>query len=401
MGSSTGSNESGTTASTGPEGAPGAEAVDPIPSEDATSAEAASVPGSATPSRRSALLRSGLILLVLFVVFGLILPKFVDYEEVAEALLALTIEQMVVMTILGIVAWFVCGQLFTVLIPGLRPLQGNAAYLILSGIGSSIPFGPWNMGVVWVVFRGWGVSLQAATAGIALYGIIATLGRFALPLFALVVIAATGEIGEGRQGALIIAVVSTLIFVVAVTVMLAVVRSDRTADEVAHVIERGTNWILAKLRRSEHPDVDGSIHRFRDSVGEIVHRRGLAGLGVNLLAQVPWCIAFVTALRFTGVPADVLSPGEIIGVFALVAVITIIPIAPGGAGVPELLYIAGLSAIAGPEWEAQITAGVFLFRMYVWFLPIPLAWILLKVARRGRPMLPTATEIRAYAGSAS
>ena len=64
--------------------------------------------------------------------------------------------------------------------------------------------------------------------------------------------------------------------------------------------------------------------------------------------------------------------------------ITIIPIAPGGAGVPELLYIAGLSAIAGESYEAAITAGVFLFRLYVWFLPIPLAWILLKLARRGR-----------------
>ena len=83
--------------------------------------------------------------------------------------------------------------------------------------------------------------------------------------------------------------------------------------------------------------------------------------------------------------------------FALVSVITIIPIAPGGAGVPELLYIAGLTAIAGPGYENQITAGVFLFRLYVWFLPIPIAWILLKLVRRGKPMLPTSVELRAYA----
>src|SRR4029079_19839391 len=110
-------------------------------------------------------------------------------------------------------------------------------------------------------------------------------------------------------------------------------------------------------------------------------RRGLARLGVPISSQVPCCIAFVTALLFTGVPADVLNAGEIIGVFALVAVITFIPIAPGGAGVPELLYIAGLSAIAGQQWEAAITAGVFLFRLYVWFLPIPLPWILLNLHR--------------------
>jgi uncharacterized membrane protein YbhN (UPF0104 family) len=365
------------------------------------SADEASGPGTAMPSRRTALLRSGFILLVLFVVFGLILPQFVDYQEVFDALASLTIDQFAVMTVLGVIAWFVCGLLFVALIPGLSPLRGNAAYLILSGIGSSIPFGPWNMGVVWVVFRGWGISAQSATSGVALYGIINTLGRFAMPVAAFFILLATGELGDWGRGVVLITIISAVIFVVAGGIMLSVVQSDRTANWVASHIERIVLWLLTRLRRSEHPDVGGSIHRFRDSLGDIVHRRGLVGIGLTLAAQIPWSIAFVVALRFTGVPADVLSAGEIIAVFALVAVITIIPIAPGGAGVPELLYIAGLSSLAGDQWEAAITAGVFLFRLYVWFLPIPLAWILLKVARRGRPMLPTAVELRSYAASSA
>jgi uncharacterized membrane protein YbhN (UPF0104 family) len=91
----------------------------------------------------------------------------------------------------------------------------------------------------------------------------------------------------------------------------------------------------------------------------------------------------------------------VIAVYALVGVITIIPIAPGGAGLPEILYIAGLSSIAGEQWESAITAGVFLFRLYAWFLPIPIAWILLKLARRGLPMLPTAQELRAFTAASS
>jgi uncharacterized membrane protein YbhN (UPF0104 family) len=360
-------------------------------------------PDPAMPNRRTAILRSGVILLVLFIVFVLILPQYVDYRAVAEALAALTLAQIAVMTVLGIIAWFVCGQLFTVLIPGLTPLRGNAAYLILSGIGSSIPFGPWNMGVVWVVFRGWGIAPQAATSGVALYGIVATLGRFALPLFAVIILAATGELGTGpeRRGVLIITVISIVIFFAAAGVMIAVVSSQRAADRIGRVVGTAVLRVLKRLGRPERPDVDGAIHRFQTSVGEIVHRRGLAALAVNLLAQIPWVVAFIVALRFCGVPEDVLSAGAIIAVFSLVAVITIIPIAPGGAGVPELLYIAGLTSIAGASWEAAITAGVFLFRLYVWFLPIPLAWILLKVARRGQPMLPTSVELRSYAASSS
>jgi uncharacterized membrane protein YbhN (UPF0104 family) len=353
----------------------------------------------AMPSRRAAILRSGFILVVLFVVFGLILPRYVDYREVATALAGLTPAQIAVMTVLGVVAWFVSGQLFTVLIPGLSPTRGNAAYLILSGIGSSIPFGPWNMGVVWVVFRGWGISAHAATTGVALYGIIATLGRFALPLFAVIIIAMTGELSLEHRGTIIISIISIAIFFVAAGVMLAVVSSQRAADRIGRVIGNGALMVLTSLGRPERPDVDGAIHQFQADVGGVVHRRGAPALAVNLFAQVPWVVSFIVALRFTGVPEEVLPASAIIAVFALVAVITIIPIAPGGAGVPELLYIAGLSSIAGESWEAGITAGVFLFRLYAWFLPIPLAWILLKVARRGGPMLPTAVELRSYAAA--
>ena len=78
-------------------------------------------------------------------------------------------------------------------------------------------------------------------------------------------------------------------------------------------------------------------------------------------------------------------------------VVTIIPLSPGGAGVPELLFISMFSTIAGSQYEAAITGGVFLYRLYYWFVPIPLAWILLKVTRRGRSMLPTTTELKAAA----
>ena len=101
-------------------------------------------------------------------------------------------------------------------------------------------------------------------------------------------------------------------------------------------------------------------------------------------------------LRVVGVPEDALSIAEIFAVYALVMVITIIPLSPGGAGVSELLFISAFSALA-PTYEAAITAGVFLYRLYFWFAPVPIAWILLKVVRRGRSMLPTTAELKGYA----
>ena len=299
-------------------------------------------------------------------------------------------------------AWVVSGLVFCALIPGLSFVRGPTSWLILSGIGSSVPFGPWNMGVLWVVIRGWGVANIPATSGIALYGIVNELSRLFLPLFAVVVLAATGALAGAQNAdtAWVIAIISAIAFVVATALIIAVVRSERAADWLGRTGQRIVSWTMRRLGRQGAPDVSASIHRFRDQLGVVIRRRGLAALGTSIVSQFAWVILLIVALRMTGVPESVLSPGDVFAVYALVMVITIIPLSPGGAGVPELLFISGLTAIAGTEYQATITAGVFLYRLYYWFLPIPLAWILLKVARRGRSMLPTTAELKAQAHGA-
>ena len=354
-------------------------------------------PAQAVPSRRTAILRSAIVLGILAVVFGLILPRFVDYEEVLAAFRALTFLQVVQMTALVSVAWVIAGVPFVVLIEGLSVARGAASYLILSGIGASIPLGPWNMGILWVVVRGWGIRVQPATSGIALYGVTNQLARLALPVLAVIVLGVAGARPVGGGTVVLITAISTVVFVVAVALMIAILRSDRAADWLGRTGQRAAAWVFGRLNRAERPDVDGAIHRFRDQLGGLLRRRGLAALLAAIVTQVMWSIVLIVALRIVGVSDDVLTAAEIFAVYALVNVITIIPMSPGGAGIPELLYIAGMSAIAGPSSEALITAGVFLFRLYQWFLPIPIAWILLKLARRGRPMLPGTAELRSYA----
>jgi uncharacterized membrane protein YbhN (UPF0104 family) len=372
---------------------PDTPAPDATPGTDPASA-------AAPPNRRAALMRSGLIVAVLFVVFVIILPATgVNYSEVFAAFKALSAQQMVIITALGAAGWLVSGLVICALIPGLSVPRGPTSWLILSGIGASVPFGPWNMGVLWVVVRGWGVQNIPATSGIALYGIVNELSRLFLPLFALVVLAATGALAgvQNADTAWVIAILSAIAFVVATALIIAVVRSERAADWLGRTGQRIVSWTMRRLGRQGAPDVSASIHRFRDQLGVVIRRRGLAALGTSILSQFAWVILLIVALRLTGVPESVLSPGEVFAVYALVMVITIIPLSPGGAGVPELLFISGLSAIAGSEYQGPVTAGVFLYRMYYWFLPIPLAWILLKAVRRGKSMLPTTTELKAAA----
>lgn len=348
------------------------------------------------PNRRTAILRTGLVVGILVLVFGVILPRFIDYSEVVAAFRALTLPQLALMTAAVLVAWVVSGAMLAVLVPGMSVARGTQAYLILAGIGASVPMGPWNMAVVWVVMRGWGVGIKEATSGMAVYGVLNTLTRLVTPVLAFVALLLTGGLGTGGI-AFLISFISTVALVIASAVLIAIVRSDRTADRVAATIQSIVEWGYRSLGREDTPQVTGGIRDFRDLLGELIRRRGLAAMAIGAVGQLVWTGVLVVALRVVGIGEDVLSYPEVLAIFALTSVITIIPIAPGGAGIPELLYIAGLTAIAGAEWEGLITAGVMLFRLFQWFMPIPIAWILLKVTRGSQPILPMPSELKAYA----
>ena len=97
------------------------------------------MPDAKPPSRRDAILRVGIVLGVLFVVFGIILPNYIDYSQVVEALQGLTLEDFLIVGVFGLIAWILTGAIFAALIPGLGVVRGTEGYLILTGIGASIP----------------------------------------------------------------------------------------------------------------------------------------------------------------------------------------------------------------------------------------------------------------------
>lgn len=379
--------------------------VPPDPSPEATDAFvpaeaeiAKGPPPGSPPSRRAAILRTSLVVGVLVVVFGVILPNYIDYEEMVAAFQGLSAQQMLLLALLGVVAWVVTGAIFSALIPGLNLLRGTESWLILAGIGASIPFGPWNMGVLWVVIRGWGRPAQAASAGVALYGIFDQLSRLALgaiaPIFLIIAEGAGTDITIENAAFWTVGGLALLIFIVATAVLIAIVRSEKLARRIGELSQRVVDWLLRRIGRKETPDVTGSIVRFRVTLGDTVRQRGLVAFLVSMVSKLAWCVLLTGALRVVGVPEDVLPTAEIFAVFAAVFIITIIPLSPGGAGVPEVLYITFFTSLAGDAYSAQISAAVMLYRVFQWFLPIPLAWLLLWLARRGKPLLPTTAELR-------
>ncbi len=359
---------------------------------------AASMTDAKPPSRRDAILRIGIVVGVLVVVFGLILPRFIDYQQVVAALQGLTLEDFAIVSVFGLIAWLLTGAIFAALIPGLGVLRGLQAYLILTGIGASIPLGPWNMAVLWVVIRGWGRPVATTTGGILLYGILDQLSRFALMFIAGIVLllAEATQRGVSPESGLIVGylIVGGVLFVGLGVGLVLVVRSERLARKLGRFAERIAGAVLRRIGRAV-PDIEGALVRFRVTLGDTVRSRGLPAFLVALASKIAWAVLMIVAIRVTGVSEQELPSAIILAGVAGVFVITVLPISPGGAGVPELLYISFFTTYTGGADSNAITAGVMLFRAFQWLLPIPLAWLLLGISRRGKSLLPSKAEFQA------
>jgi uncharacterized membrane protein YbhN (UPF0104 family) len=358
---------------------------------------AAGIAETKPPSRRDTVLRIGIVLGVLFVVFGIILPKYVDYAEVLDTLKGLSVQQFLVVGVFGLIAWFLTGAIFTMLIPGLGFIRGTQAYLILTGIGASIPLGPWNMAVLWVVIRGWGLPLQTTTGGILLYGIFDQLSRFGLMAIAGVFLFVAEGLNRGvsvESGLIATFMVIGLgLFIALGGGLILVVRSERLARKLGRIAERVIGAVLRRIGRTV-PDVEGSLVKFRSTLGDTVQQRGLPSFITAMASKFAWALLMIVAMRVVGVSEQTLPNAIIFAGVAAVFVITVLPISPGGAGVPDLLYMSFYTTYTGGADSTAISAAVLLFRAFQWFLPIPLSWILLGISRRGKSLLPTSAEFK-------
>jgi uncharacterized membrane protein YbhN (UPF0104 family) len=140
---------------------------------------------------------------------------------------------------------------------------------------------------------------------------------------------------------------------------------------------------MRRVHREAPADLTGRLLDFRDSARDLMFREAGPTALSQVLARGVGFVLLLASLRAMGVPSTVLPADEVLFVYAVVMVITLLPIAPGGAGLPELLYITFLGQAAGdPAWHDAIAAAVMLMRGMSWFVPIPVGYATILVQRR-------------------
>ncbi len=350
--------------------------VDPQPSVATTPAGPAAQP----PSRRSIVLRALVLVGIFVLVFGVILPRLVDYDAVRAALASLTAEQLALLVLASAIAYVANAVPTKVLIPALSWPHAVGADVAGRAVVSTIP-GPTDIATRFVLYRQWSIPADTASAGIFFAAFFEVFSSLVLPLIATIGVLVSGH--ETRPQALLLAAVGLVVLAIATFLLMAIVRSEPLARRLGGLLQRLADRIWKLFRKTPPTGIENGILDLRERSKSILSQHGLLAFAAAVGAKLAWFLVLEVSLWAVGVSPQDLPPSAVLAAMAVVGIVALIPITPGAVGVTEVAYIGVLTSVAGAELTEQITAAVMLFRIAQWLAPIPIGWILLIWMRRG------------------
>jgi uncharacterized protein (TIRG00374 family) len=299
-----------------------------------------------------------LALAVVVATFAYFLPKVADYSAVWEVVQNLSWPW--VLALLGVTALNVAtfAPPWQIALPGLRFLQAieltqaSAALAIVVPGGAAVgAAGAYGM------TRRWGFGSHAVVRAVAVTSLWNQLLNLAYPIVAVFLLTIAGE----QPAALAtVAFIGVAVFGIVVAGLVLVLVSDRLAYDIGDVAARLANWGRAKIRRGPVSWAGPAFARFRDDVGDFIERRWAPLTLAALIGSLNVFAVLVVSLRALEVPASQVSLVEAFAAWALVRIITSIPITPGGLGVAELGLTGALVGFGGNN--AGVVAAVLVYR---------------------------------------
>ncbi|GMQ98630.1 MAG: hypothetical protein BMS9Abin17_1151 [Acidimicrobiia bacterium] len=339
---------------------------------------AAAPPQRSSKDAKRSLIAVGVALAIAIFIFGFVLPQVIDYQTVFEVLRNLELRDYAIVVGAGLLLYVPEGALYGSLMPGMGLRRGMSAWVASTAVSTTIPGA--DLVVRYGMYRSWGYAVEGTMLGIVLSGLFDNIVKFSLPSIAVIafLILGVGDLGDFVW----IAIIALAVLIVMAVVIVGMIRSESFTQWLAEKAESLANWGLGKIKRDPVDGLSTKVVGFRDLAIEIVRVSGGRALFFSATGKL-WAFVMLTlSLRIVGLDAETLPLGQIFIVWVIVLMITAIPITPGGLGIAALAYIFLFSQILGNEFSDIVAAGVVLFRLAQWFLPIPIGWISVGLWRR-------------------
>lgn len=313
---------------------------------------------------------------VLVVVFGFAIPRIADHGEAWDAIVAMTAPELAVLAIAGLWNLFTYWPVLMLAQPGLRLREAAVVNQASTAVASTVPAGSaFAVAVTFRILRDWGFTTESITNQTVLTGVWNQLVKLAMPVVAVLIVTATGEL-QGRFVNLALWGVTVLCLFVGVSFV--VLRIPRATERVGAALDRWVSRLLGVLGRPRTTAIQPWLVRLRAQMIGLLRHRALALSAAAIVSHVSLYLMLLACIRVIGLSAEELSWSKVLVGFALVRLLSAIPVTPGGVGVVELGYVGFLATGDADGLESAITAAVLVFRAITYALPVALgapAWI--------------------------
>jgi uncharacterized protein (TIRG00374 family) len=332
-------------------------------------------------SPRQKIVRLTLSLLLLYLIFGLLIPSFASYEDVWAALTSVEPRALVVLALLTVLVESCKAGAYALIIGPLRFPDAFLAQESAAVISNTVP-GPSGTAARYVTYRKYGISNEDFAMSYVVSNSISNGLPLILPSIGLALLATQEDVpGSVWTLALIGLGVSLALLVVAVLIL----RSEKFAYGLGARVGRFLNWLRGLVRKPPGEELGRSVVKWRYDVVDIFRRLWPGLVAISVTRELATFLVLFGSLRALGVGEDVLTGIEVFAVYTVVRLATMVEITPGNVGISEALYIAALDWAADGQASDAIVAAVFVFRMFTYLGPILMGGVCtLALARRFR-----------------
>lgn len=327
-------------------------------------------------------LRALVATVVVVAIFGVVLPRMVDYGAVWRALTAMTGLEIAVVAGMGAWNLYTYWPLFTTSLPGLRLREAMVVNQASTAVANTVPAGAAiSVGVTYRILHAWGFTSQSITNQLVAMGVCNTLVKLTMPVASVAIVTVTGDV---RGGFLRLAVVGLVVTAALVTVATLVLREEGTTERAGRMLDEV--WTRVRGGRPS-TGIEPWLLEARAGFVVLARRVGPRMMVLTLISHLSLFALLLVTLRNVGVSESDISWTSVFAVFAFVRLLSAIPVTPGGVGVVELGYVGFLTSEAPSRLADEIAAGVLVFRAVTFVLPVLLgsvAWVVFQSASSWR-----------------
>ncbi len=324
-------------------------------------------------------------LAVVIFVLWLLFTRLVSWDDGVDAVHDLSASDWLLLGAVTVVRLAVEPLLLMAATPRLSWSRALPAFLAPAATASVIP-GPSDVAVRYAMFRSWGYSGAQTSASVMLVFLYNTLAKVALPVVAVVLFLAFGRSNAQLET---VAIIAAGILAGAVILIALLIRSERTARRIGHAIgtaaRRVASWFRVTTPETLASDLADRAAHFRDRTGDVVRTRTHLATAAAAAGQAALFAILLVSIRSVGIRSEQLDWVAIFAAFALVQILTSVPITPSGLGVAEAAYVALLTAASSTSLAGRVAAAAIIYRLLSWVIIIPLggiAWVWWARSRR-------------------